>query len=407
MAAAEPVARVWTHTDGRKLTAALLGIEFETVVLRSSEGAPLTMPLTQLSEGDQSFLRAWQRERLPEAALPPVVWPGEISAGTVALSAPVREEERWVMNTVNYHFICETELATSAVQDLASVGEATRRWLRAWPLPMPELPANTRAVARLFKNKASYEAAGGPVDSGGFFRGRWGNGELLVPYESLGLEPNPNGNGYRKSLTFSPRTLVHEMTHQQMAPLLPLLPLWLSEGLAELAALPEYRGGKFRVSRELMLGRLRQRWEEYETRDPVTGAKSSTAPRTPASAWTIPLETLCSLDETSPAWLRGTLADKHRFYLTSLIVSYYFLYLEGDGQARRLRLYWQDLLQAQRYVATRGQSGNIPPGIDPHLPALQEALTARLFGSQTLRALQVDLRKRCHAVGMRVEFPPS
>ena len=48
-----------------------------------------------------------------------------------------------------------------------------------------------------------------------------------------------------------------------------------------------------------------------------------------------------------------------------------------------------------------------PPGIEPHDPALQEALMVRLFGNQTLPALQVDLRKRCHAAGVRVEFPPG
>ena len=117
------------------------------------------------------------------------------------------------------------------------------------------------------------------------------------------------------------------------------------------------------------------------------------------------LTTLCNLDETSPGWVNSTLADKHRMYLSSLITTFYFMYLEGDGQARRLRLYWQDVLQAQRYFATHGQSGQLPQGMDPRDSALPGVLMQRLFNNKTLPAWQADMQQRYSAVGLRVVFP--
>ena len=237
------------------LEAALLGTEIDSAVVLTKAGARVVLSLEKLSEADQSFLRAWQRERSPEAALPPVSWPGGVSAGPASISTPVQAEEGWGMDTVHYHFVCETELATAAVQELASAGEATHRWLKVWPLALPE-PAEARSLARLFKTKASYTAAGDQRIRAASSQppGAWGVCWCLM--KVWGWNRILTALGIGKAPHFLPRTLVHEMTHQQMATVLPLLPLWLSEGLAELAALPEYRDGKFRVSRELMLGRL-------------------------------------------------------------------------------------------------------------------------------------------------------
>ena len=405
--------RDWTSSDGRKIAGVLLGVDGDSMVIRLKEGGRIVIPIQKLDGGDQSFLRNWQRGRSLEIALPPVVWPAEIAAGNVSLGKPEMRSTGWWLRTEHYQFLSDAELATAAVLDLATAGEATHRWLRAWPLQLPEDASGELPMARILRTREAYEAAGAPKESGGFFRrNRDGKGELLVPFESIGLETSPNSAAYRKGLAFSTRTLIHEMTHQQMSPVLRFLPLWLSEGLAELAALPDYRGGKFQVSREMMTLRLRQRLEDYLGRDPATGGEMGGGKKADAKDWLVPLEQLFAIREGGNAWAQSTLADKHRMYLTSLFTAYYFMYLDGHGQARRLRVYWNEVLAAHAYYSSRGQSGRLPAkvaseGWNLDRETLRDELIQRLLAGEPIPSLQADMTKRLNAAGLRISFPQA
>lgn len=403
--------RDWTSSDGRKLAGVLLGVDGATMVIRTKDGGRMVIPVEKLDGGDQSFLRNWQRGRSPELALPPVVWPAEVFAGNVTLGKPEMRTTGWWVRTEHYQFLCDAELATAAVMDLATAGEATHRWLRAWPLRLPEESSAELPLARILRTREAYEAAGAPKESGGFFRrNRDGKGELLVPFESIGLETSPNSAAYRKGMAFSTRTLIHEMTHQQMSPVLRFLPLWLSEGLAELAALPDYRAGKFQVTREMMILRLRQRLEDYLGRDPATGGELSGGKKAEAKDWMLPLNRLLEIQEGGNAWAQSSLADKHRIYLTSLFTAFYFMYLDGDGQARRLRVYWNEVLAAQQYYASHAQAGRLPArvaseGWNLDRETLRVALMERLLSGEPISSLQADVAKRLNSAGVRVAFP--
>ena len=262
----EVSAREWRHTDGRTITAALLGVERGSAVLRMAGNQRTEVPLSNLSESDRQWIETWKRDRTPEEALPPVNWPRVVTRPLPSIEGPVIEGTDFIFRTPHYQFVGDAELSIAAVQDFATVAEATWSLLRTWPLRAPDT-GSTPLTARIYRDRDAYERAGGPPDSAGVFTGRFGRrGVLLVPFESIGIEAFQGH--FTKSAAYRPRVLVHEMTHQIYAPVIRFLPLWLNEGLAEYVALIPYQNGTFRLDRDSMRHALAQRLADYKRRDP-------------------------------------------------------------------------------------------------------------------------------------------
>lgn len=396
--------REWTSADGRKISGLLLGTERETVTLRIANGASSVVALDKLSAQDRDFVTDWAKSRSSELALPPVSWPSEIATSQAKLDGPSNGKDGWTITTQHYEINSQEQLATAAVLDLATIGEATYKWLHAWPLPMPKQDPTLLNRIRIFKNRTNFEAAGSDKETAGIFKGGE-QGELQLPFESLGIESSPDTPEFRKGTGFTPKVLIHEMAHQQMSECLFLLPMWLQEGLAEYAALPAYRAGRFVTTKEALLTRLKQHLEDYETRDPLSGARTAGGQRIPMESWMVPLKQLLNPMLSNASWDTGTLADKHRLYLTSLLTSFYLLQLDGDGQARRFRVYWNEMLKAREYHISHGQSGSIPEGVERNRHSITRALMAKYLSQQTPEAMQADMIKRFSAAGIRVSFP--
>ncbi len=70
-----------------------------------------------------------------------------------------------------------------------------------------------------------------------------------IPFEELGISAQPGAGGayYRKG-AINNDTITHEITHQMMHDLVPYMPIWLVEGLAEYTSNLPYRSGVFQVS---------------------------------------------------------------------------------------------------------------------------------------------------------------
>jgi hypothetical protein len=399
------IEREWRHTDGRTLSGALLGIERGTAILRLEGHPRVAVPLDQLSVPDREWIAAWRTSRSPEEALPPAHWPRAVTRPVPRIEGPVQDGSDFIFRTAHYQFVGDAELSIGAVQEFATVAEATWELLQAWPLPAPG-KGDALLTARVFRDREAYHRAGGAPDSAGIFTGGFGRrGALLVPFESLGLESFQGrftrGAGYR------PRILIHEMTHQIYAPLIRFLPLWLNEGLAEYVALVPYQNGTFRPDRDSMRLALSQRLDDYRRRDPGTSGLFGPI-NSPPERWTLPLGELFALDRSDPGLKSATLVEKHRAYFTALLMVFYFLQCDGDGEARKIRRCFDEL----DAILTRRRSGgeSLPPGWtaeDLFRGRIREKITEQLLDGRTPEQLQVDLRSRLAPLGVKVEFPPT
>ncbi|MBP7950962.1 MAG: hypothetical protein KA004_15020 [Verrucomicrobiales bacterium] len=399
--------RDWMSTDGRMVRASLLGVEGARVTLRTPDGRRMVVRLDRLADADRAMVEAWRRGRSAELALPPLDVPPQSTVEKPRVNGPRRTGEEWEFSTRHFLFQSRAELSASAVQELATVAEATWEWSRNWPMPVPE-SGNAAGLCRvlLFQNKADYEAAGGPKDSAGFFRMDplgGSRGALLTPVGSLGLEEQARGQ-VGKGWGYDPRVLIHEISHQLTAEYLNLLPLWIREGVAEWTSLPLYRGGTFLLGRDHLTARLRTRWEDFLRRNPETGEVLDDGKSAPAAAWTMPLQDLWGNAEHAETLRSGSLSQKQRLYFNALLCIHYFLQLEGDGQARRFRVYWQAVEQARLHFHSNGREGAVPQGTLRAWDSARRSLFPLLTAGKSPADWQRDMVRKYAAVGIRLEY---
>jgi hypothetical protein len=406
--AADTSLREWKDTGGRTISATLLGVERGAAVFRLASGQRTAVELNKLSAADRAWIDQWHAGRPLADVLPPVLWPPLVTQPLPRIDGPVQEGSEFTFRTAHYRFVGDAELSTAAVQDFATVAEATWKLLGVWPLAIARRD-DRPLTARIFRDRASYQAAGGPSQTAGFFMQSFGSsGALLVPFESLGLEVF-HGR-FTKGADYQPRVLIHEMTHQIYAPILSFLPLWLNEGLAEYVALVPCKNGTFRLDRDSLRQALRYRIDDYRRRDPATTGAFASKDATPES-WTMPLDELFNLDKTDPGLNTAGLLEKHRAYFTSLLVVFHLLHFDGDGQARRLRACIQQVAELDFGPRHRPRRGDhrLPDGWSDDdvgsYPQIREKVTALLLAGRPPQALQTELLKRFADFGVKVSFP--
>jgi SLA1 homology domain 1, SHD1 len=403
---ADTLEREWRDTEGRTIAASLLGIERGAVVLRLANGKRTAVELEKLSSADRAWIDQWRAGRSFEQILPPSAWPAVVTQPLPRIEGPSQDGAEFVFRTAHYRFIGDAELSMAAMQDFATVAEATWKLLETWPLAISRT-ADPPLIARIFRDRAGYEAAGGLPQTAGFFRQGFGRqGALLVPFESLGIEAF-HGR-FTKGAHYHPRVLIHEMTHQIYAPLIALFPLWLNEGIAENAALLPYQNGSFRLDRDSLRQALRQRLDDYHRRDPGTTGAFGSKDATPET-WTMPLDQLFDLDQTDPSLGRATLLEKHRAYFTSLLVVFHLLHFDGDGEARRLRACIQQV--AELRFGPRRFERRPPDGwSDEDIASrdnIREKVTSLLLAGRAPAALQAEMLKRFGDFGVKLGFPTA
>jgi hypothetical protein len=146
----------------------------------------------------------------------------------------------------SFEFDCEKSPDPRSLHETARVFEATRELLHRLPWRIDAQPASGSFFrARIFADLDSYTASGAPRGTLGLFRGD--TGEIYLSSEGA---------------TGSADTLQHEITHQMMQRLLPVIPWWIAEGSAELVAMMRYQNGSYdcrRISRREVVPQLAAR----------------------------------------------------------------------------------------------------------------------------------------------------
>lgn len=343
-------ARSWTDNQDRKIEATLVRGDAQTVVLQLADGREVPFPLAKLSLADRDYVEK-SRALLPsieapaKAAVTPTKptrekkddglnfdapWPERIKFSEDPEVKTVEEDaekKRFIYESANYRYVCDVRLAQSVVKGFAVMFEATHLYCRSLPLGIAGgEKTDGKHLILLFEEFSDYVKAGGPPESAGVFIG--GRGVVMVPLTSLGVRPV--GSGYMLDRDKSNKTLPHELTHQ-------LTPQpyfrkgamgWFSEGVAEYIAVTPYRAGSYNVR-----GNLK------DIVDYVTGYGSKDmGGRALGTKITLPALKEFMLQDYSKF-----LENPQTNYGCGLLVTTYFFYLDGEGDAKRIKAFLKSL----------------------------------------------------------------
>jgi len=246
--------RTWTSRDGKRtFRASLVGGPPGELQFRGETGSTFTAGLEAFAPDDQILLLRWIEShpwpvRYPQTVAVPMSV--GIGLSTVAqpadTQAPGARRQPYSYQTEHFYFGSSVPLGRAHLQSIGASFEATRRLLRAlpWNIP-PPLASDGKHLVSLFLNRNQYHEAGGSPSSAAIYTPA--TKEFLVPFESIGLAPGENDESYEFKGPVVFDTLHHELTHQQMHPLLFGLPMWIIEGSAEFIGNVPYEKGQFRI----------------------------------------------------------------------------------------------------------------------------------------------------------------
>lgn len=260
-------------------------------------------------------------------------WPSSLQAPDGLTQARYQEKESKAGHHVctsrrfRYEVFSVDPLSPQVMQDVARVFEGTYLLLGKSPFGMQATPVEGFFRAELFRLMGDYHKASGPVGSAGVYLTK--EKKFMVPFESLGVKLNAAGNACIRDRDFEVKTLVHELTHMMMHDVLQLIPLWLIEGSAEYVECIPYKYGVFtpggihasvKRHNSARFGRSMMR--------PLADlayvlAPPAAPPVQPGAAGPVPPA------ETRPV-------PDPAFYHTSLLLTYFFMHLDGDKKGTRL-----------------------------------------------------------------------
>jgi hypothetical protein len=421
MAATLP-AREWADATGRKLEGEMLGVERDCAVVLLPVKRRAYLPLDKLSPADQAWVKDWAMGKTSVQQLPAPFWPVTVQQPEIKLSGGASKKGGFEFHSPHYEFDCDAEVSASVMTDFATVAEGTLRLLYSLPIQFAPLEGKT-FFARICQTRASYEKGGGVAGSAGVFisGSMSGEGVLLVPFESLGIE---QFNGHNtKSYDYDATVLTHEMTHQATAELLPLMPKWVAEGLAEYVGRMTYRSGVFYLGARDRIQMLRQRLDMYDNltrqqQERVMAAPSARVSTVSGSrtvmlpeSWIMRPSELVRLGED--AWAtnvggRAATIRIHRMYLSSMFLVHYFLHLADNGEARRIRLYFEDLNRDAKWFKQLGHKRDTSESRPAYLQRGMSLEDIRahyiegLFTKADLKALDADFHAQYLALGFHL-----
>lgn len=360
--------RTWTDAGGRTLQAALLGFDSGQVTLQFPDGKTVRLQAMQLSAADRDFIGQNIGEVFDPITGKAIPMSGEVrheamsfTAGRSWPSTLTATKSLLFARSAGYDEATKCQKSRTRrfeyllhrgvyVEDVARVCEGTYELLRMSPWGIQAQPQDDFFRVEVFATMADYYQAGGPEGSAGVYM--INERIFKLPLQSLGIMLPP---GYRLAdPSRQMGTLIHEMTHMMMHDVLELLPMWFIEGSAEYASCIPYEDGVFSpplvgqgVIREFARG-VKPPGATNEIRPPLA-----------------PLADLLSISmrqwheyaiagaitpSPGPAKFPTGAADPVRMsslYRSSLLLTYYFMNLEGDRRGTRLLQYLEAVRNEQ------------------------------------------------------------
>ena len=328
--------RAWTDLQNRTLEARMVRLDGESVILELKDGRKVPLALDKLCEADVAYARSQEAggaSGAPDPAAPnfDAPWPEHIKFGDdpgVTTVVEDADKKHFVYESTNYRYTCDVRLSKSVVKGFAVMFEATHLFCRTLPLGLDggELTDGKLQIL-LYENFDDYVTAGGKPHTSGYFIGS--KAAVIVPLTSLGVRPV--GSGYMFDREKSSKTLPHELTHQ-------LTPHpyfqsgamgWFTEGLAEYVAVTPYRSGAFSV---------RNNHSDIVAYTTGYGTKNSGGRALGKDIQMADLKAFMLQDYANFT------ASPQLNYGCGLLITYYFLQMDGAGDGKRVK----DFLKALR-----------------------------------------------------------
>ncbi len=355
--------RSWTLvSNGKSFEAEYVDTEEDRVILLI-KGKEKKIKLDRLSPEDQEYIRGLAEENaeLRTNSNFSGKWPVSTLMEDKLRAKAVKEDSgdgNYVYETTHFRFHSPAKLSLATVSEMGRVFEGTYTACRAMPLNFPcrrfdveneeeafsEEKDSEKLVARLFLTQADYarEVGSSFTRSAGLFR----DPEILVPFESLGIEKKGQNYAISSGGKLDTDTLIHELTHQMT--LLGTsydVPIWFAEGIAEYVRLTTYKRGRFSFKS------IKKNIIPYIVGGPGTSGrqlgKRFVAP---------PLEQVLNMSVRQFQAAQGEMIQFN--YGFSALLAYYFIHLDGKGDAARLKRWMRHLQTTER--ATSKLSIKIP-----------------------------------------------
>ena len=323
-----PYARSWTSNNGKEISARLLGMTAGQAALQLETGKVVQIQPTRLSTEDQAFLKthSWP--------LPPK-WKGwptdlQVTLASIKIEDEGQKEKWFTYHSDHFEIAAEAQLGSTCVRQICRLLEGVYLLMEKSPWGILAEPKNERFRIELYQTEENYVKNGGPADSLGVYL--TDRAVFMVPFESLGI--TKGSSGWRQERDASSKTIVHELTHMLMADALSFLPPWLIEGVAEYMELIPLRTSVFRPNSL-----------QSELRDHNTFMSSRVRGGHAASLKDVFGYNL--YEWQSGGLSRDAVPSSNRrrssvkpvtgFYHTGLLLTYYYIHLDGDGDAARLQ----------------------------------------------------------------------
>ncbi len=328
-------ARTWTNALGRTFEAEFSRIDGENAIFTLPNGRAFSTALTELAPRDQLLLRTATRAPAPAVASTfGRGWPREVRLAGAVDCKVISEDpktRRYIYESPGYRFTCDARVTDDALRNFSVLFETTRKYALALPLSLGGgHERQGKLDILLFGSMQGYLQAGGMPGSAGCFT----RGVVMVPMESIGLKEG--GTGFSLDLKRKNSVLIHELVHQ-LTPDVYFAPGsmgWFSEGLAEYMAITPYNWGYFQPD---IYGNVVKSY--------VTTRGSAGEPGR-ALGLAIPVARLKVFLLMPYADFSGAKANAN--YGIGLLLTHYFLHMEGGGKAFRITAFLKGLQAGHR-----------------------------------------------------------
>ncbi len=347
--------RTWTlASTGKSIEAEYVDTDEDSVILLI-KGKEKRVKLNRLSAEDQEYIRSLvqKAEEHQDNKNFSDRWPTSTLMEDKLRAKTVKEDDgsgSYVYETSHFRFYSPAQLGLTTVSEMGRVFEGTYTACRAIPLNFPcrrfestrDLDDESgepqeKLVARLFLNQADYAREVG--ESYGRTAGVYREPEILVPFESLGIVKKGRSYAMESGGKLDTGTLIHELTHQMsLLGVTYNVPIWFAEGMAEYVRLATYKRGRFNFKG------VRKNFIPYFVGGPGTSGRQL-GRRVSAP----PMEELLNM---SVREFQSAQGDQTQFnYGFSALLAYYFIHLDGKGDAACLKRWMRNLQGTEREAA--------------------------------------------------------
>ncbi len=327
-------------------------------------------------------------------------WPEQTQAPVAAVK---QHKAEGVLHTTTHFAIFSPVRMPSATQDaLARLLEGCHAACTALPLHFPCDDAAQPCPYRieLFRNREEYAAAAGTHYAA--TPGIYHKGAILLPLESLGLRAEGENALPVPGTPLATDTLIHELAHQMtLSGATWDTPTWFGEGMAEYVRLAaDGRGGfNFSAVKEAVASCV------------IEGRRLGRELTLP------PLEQVMNQSRTEFQQAQGKAGQLN--YAFSTLLTWYFIHLDGEGDAANLKRWFRHLQTTPK--ATAHLRYNLPenPTREQYeaerARLMQQVLATRevyhyepLLHGRSWQQLEAEFCLKVKAaLGIRVHFTPG